>query len=30
VGGRLEILAVFKDREVRITRFEELASWTAF
>jgi transcriptional regulator with XRE-family HTH domain len=26
MGGRLEILAVFKDREVRITQFEELAS----
>jgi transcriptional regulator with XRE-family HTH domain len=24
-GGRLEIRAVFKDREVRITQFEELA-----
>ena len=26
MGGRLEIRAVFKDREVRITQFEELAS----
>jgi transcriptional regulator with XRE-family HTH domain len=26
LGGRLEIRAVFKDREVRITQFEELAS----
>jgi hypothetical protein len=26
MGGRLEIRAVFKDREVRITKFEELAS----
>jgi predicted XRE-type DNA-binding protein len=25
IGGRLEIRAVFKDREVRITQFEELA-----
>jgi len=25
LGGRLEIRAVFKDREVRITQFEELA-----
>ena len=25
MGGRLEIRAVFKDREVRITQFEELA-----
>ena len=24
IGGRLEIRAVFKDREVRITQFEEL------
>ena len=26
MGGRLEIRAVFKDREVRITQFEKLAS----
>jgi transcriptional regulator with XRE-family HTH domain len=26
MGGRLEIRAVFEDREVRITQFEELAS----
>jgi hypothetical protein len=26
LGGRLEIRAVFKDREVRITQFEESAS----
>jgi len=26
MGGRLEIRAVFKDREVRITQFEELAN----
>jgi transcriptional regulator with XRE-family HTH domain len=26
MGGRLEIRAVFRDREVRITQFEELAS----
>ena len=26
MGGRLEIRAVFKDREVRITQFERLAS----
>jgi len=26
IGGRLEIRAVFKDREVRITQFEKLAS----
>ena len=26
MGGRLEIRAVFHDREVRITQFEELAS----
>ena len=26
MGGRLEIRAVFKDREVRITQFEEMAS----
>jgi DNA-binding XRE family transcriptional regulator len=26
LGGRLEIRAVFKDREVRITQFEKLAS----
>jgi hypothetical protein len=26
LGGRLEIRAVFNDREVRITQFEELAS----
>jgi transcriptional regulator with XRE-family HTH domain len=26
MGGRLDIRAVFKDREVRITQFEELAS----
>lgn len=26
MGGRLKIRAVFKDREVRITQFEELAS----
>src|SRR5271169_6302883 len=26
LGGRLEIRAVFKDREVRITQFEALAS----
>jgi DNA-binding XRE family transcriptional regulator len=26
MGGHLEIRAVFKDREVRITQFEELAS----
>jgi len=26
LGGRLEIRAVFQDREVRITQFEELAS----
>ena len=26
MGGRLEIRAVFKDREVRITQFEDLAS----
>ncbi|HYW48825.1 MAG TPA: XRE family transcriptional regulator [Bryobacteraceae bacterium] len=26
MGGRLEICAVFKDREVRITQFEELTS----
>jgi len=26
MGGRLEIRAVFKDREVRITQFEQLAS----
>src|SRR6476660_4053279 len=26
LGGRLELRAVFKDREVRITQFEELAS----
>ena len=26
MGGRLEIRAVFKDREVRITQFEEFAS----
>jgi transcriptional regulator with XRE-family HTH domain len=26
VGGRLEIRAVFKDRSVRITQFEKLAS----
>ena len=25
IGGRLEIRAVFKDREVRISQFEELA-----
>jgi len=25
MGGRLEIRAVFKDREVRITQFDELA-----
>ena len=25
LGGRLEIRAVFSDREVRITQFEELA-----
>lgn len=25
IGGRLEIRAVFKDREVRITQFEEIA-----
>ena len=25
IGGRLEIRAVFKDREVRITQFEDLA-----
>jgi len=25
MGGRLEIHTVFKDREVRITQFEELA-----
>ena len=26
MGGRLEIRAVFKDREVRITQFEQMAS----
>jgi transcriptional regulator with XRE-family HTH domain len=26
IGGRLEIRAVFRDREVRTTQFEELAS----
>ena len=26
MGGRLEVRAVFKDREVRITQFEKLAS----
>ncbi len=26
LGGRLEIRAVFQDREVRITQFEKLAS----
>jgi len=26
MGGRLEIRAVFKDREVRITQFEKMAS----
>jgi hypothetical protein len=26
MGGRLEIRAVFKDREVRITQFEKLTS----
>lgn len=26
MGGRLEIRAVFEDREVRITQFERLAS----
>ena len=26
MGGRLEIRAIFKDREVRITQFDELAS----
>jgi len=26
MGGRLEIRAVFQDREVRITQFEKLAS----
>lgn len=26
MGGRLEIRAIFKDREIRITQFEKLAS----